>query len=215
MSDELEQLDATAPPPRPAASPADDGWKVDKSGRQYITLPHRRGPLYRRGQETVNDRIERDQRPADEKPGKGRKPRKKPPMPDAPADGDLRAVEQALAEALRSPAMIAGLAGDVYLANHFTQWGPRLARNLVVTAEHNPWMRRQLEQMASGGAATMAIMSTVGLAGGVLCYLAPPIIYIFNLPAPEMARVMFQIPERRNGAAPQTAAAAPAAPQAA
>lgn len=203
---ELEELGAPSPqPPPPPANTAGEGWRKDKQGRDYITLPGRRGPLYRRGDETVQERVERDKRPPDEKPkGKGRK---KPPQQAPPQDVDLKAIEAALAEALRSPAMIAGLAGDVYLANHFTMWGPRLARNLVVSAEHNPWLRRQLETIATGGNTAVAMMSLLGLAGGVLAYVAPPIIYMFNLPAPAMAREMFQIPERRNGTGPPAAAA--------
>ena len=223
MTDELDGLAApNAPPPAsefpPGATASPDGWRKDKAGRDFITIPGRRGPLYRRGEETIRDRLERDSRPKDEKPkpgGKRRRP-KLPDTPDKPRNEDLRELEAALAEAFRSPSMIAGLAGDLYLANHFAMWGPRLARNLVVTSEHNPWLRRQLETMASGGAVSMTVITLIGLAGAVLCYTAPPIIYLFNLPAPDMARQMFSIPERRNGTIPQgPAAEVPAAPTAA
>ncbi len=211
MTGDPEEVGAPEAPPA-APSPPADGWRRDKTGREFITVPGRRGPLYRRGEETIQERLDRDKRPKDEKPkGKGKKPK----QPDAPKDADLKGIEAALAEALRSPAMIAGLAGDVYLANHFTVWGPRLARNLVVAAENNPWLRRRLEQMASGGAAAMTVMTLIGLAGGIVAYVGPPIIYMFNLPAPEMARVMFQIPERGNGRAAATPPTEPPVPQAA
>ena len=205
-------------PPEPAPEPPPEppnAWRTDAAGRQFVTLPGRRGPLYRRGEETIQERLDRANRPPDEKPGKGRK-RKPPPTPDPPKDVDLKGLEAALAEALRSPAMIAGLAGDVYLASHFTVWGPRLARNLVVSAEHNPWLRRQLEQMAGGGTAAVAVMSLIGLAGGVIAYAGIPIVYLFNIPVPATAREMFQIPQRSpNGSAPPPAPAAPAATPAA
>lgn len=217
---DVEPIEPAAPSPTADAPPA-AGWKRDKAGREYLTVPGRRGPLYRRGEETISERLERDQRPKDPKPkakaskGKASKGKaKQPPQPPAPADTDLRSIEQALGEVFQSPAMFAGLVGDVWLANHFRINGPRLARNFVVASEHNPWLRRQLETMASGGAPAMAVMTMIGLAGGIAAYAAPPLIYIFNLPAPEMARVMFDIPERRNGTAPPPAEAA-AAPQAA
>lgn len=205
---ELEETGPPAPPaPDPQAPPA--GWKKDAQGREYITIPGRRGPQYRRGQESIQERIDRAGRPADEKP-KGKSKRKPPGQPDAPKDADLKGLEAALTEALRSPAMIAGLAGDLYLADHFTVWGPRLARNLVVSAEHNPWLRCQLEQMAHGGTAAVAVMSLLGLAGGVIAYAGIPIVYLFNLPVPALAREMYGIPERSNGTAPPPAAAAAA-----
>ncbi len=222
MTDELDGLAAPgAPSPAPEFPPgatvSPDGWRKDKAGRDFVTIPGRRGPLYRRGEETVAERLERDRRPKDDKPkGKAKRRPQLPETPDKPRNEDLRELEAALAEAFRSPSMIAGLAGDLYLANHFSVWGPRLARNLVVTSEHNPWLRRQLEQMASGGQVSMTVITMIGLAGAVLCYTAPPIIYLFNLPAPDMARAMFSIPERRNGSIPPAPAAeASAAPAAA
>ena len=198
-----------APKPPPEQPP--EGWRRDAAGREFITIPGRRGPLYRRGEESISERVDRANRPKDEKPtGKGK--RKQPPKQPPPKDVDLKGIELALTEALRSPAMIAGLAGDVWLANHFATQAPRLARNLVVAAENNPWLRRQLEQMATGGAAAVTIISLIGLAGGILAYAAPPIIYLFNLPAPEMARLMFDIPPPRNGR-PAPPPAEPAAAQ--
>jgi hypothetical protein len=205
MTDEPLE-DVGAPEPAPPPPPEPEGWKRDKAGKEYISIPGRRGVIRRRGEETISEALERDQRPKDDKPAGKKKRTIK--QPDAPKDVDLKGLEQALAEAFRSPAMIAGLAGDVYLANHFTVWGPRLARNLVVSAEHNPWLRRHLETMAGGGSAAVGMISLIGLAGGVLAYAAPPLIYVFNLPAPAMAREMFDIPERRNGR-PETAPGSP------
>lgn len=210
-----EPIGARAPADAAAAAAA-EGWKPDKQGRQYITIPGRKGPLYRRGEETVAERIERAQRPADEAP-KASKKRKQPAQPAAPDDFDLKVIEKAIAEALASPAMLAGLAGDVYLAQHFATQGPRLARVLVVTADSSPWLRRQLEQLAAGGSTALNVMGMLGLAVGIVGYVAPPIIYLFNLPAPAMAREMFQIPERRptaadNGSTPPVQADSPAAP---
>lgn len=226
MSD-LEELSGPQEPPEEppaaAAAPATDGngrpteWKPDKQGREYITLPNRRGPLYRRGDETIEERIARDGRPKDEKPT-GRKSKTKPPKIAPPRDLDLRAIEAELAKAFASPAFIAGMAGDVFLAKHFTDWGPNLARSLVVTSESVPALRRQLEQIAAGGSVANQLMVTVGLAATFGVYIGVPIVYAFDVDVPFL-RAMFHIPHRKaaeNGAAAQGAdAAGAAAPQAA
>lgn len=176
-----------------AAEPVSE-WKVDKAGNQYIGAVGRKGVIRRRGDESIADALARDQRPKDKAPKA--KATKTAPIPDKPKDVDLRELEEALVGALRSPAMVAGLAGDEWLANHFTIQAPALARNLVVASESNPWLRRQLEGMAAGGNSAMMIVSLLGLAGAFAAYLAPPIIYLFNLPVPDRARAMFAIPAR-------------------
>ena len=215
MADELlEGVTPPQPPPAPPAEPTGATWKVNKAGKQYINAPHRTGYILRRGEETIAEAIARDQRPKDQMPkGKKGKP-KAPTMPDRPDDVDLRAVEEVLSEAFRSPAMVAAMMNDEYLANHFTIHGPHLARNLVKNAEVNPWLKVQLEKMAAGGTAAVTLFSLMGLAGAILAYIGPPVVYIFDLPVGDGARLMMQIPPSRrerqnadNGRAQEPAAA--------
>jgi hypothetical protein len=213
-SDPFEEV-GPPPDPDPEPPPPPVDWRRDKQGKQYVAAVGRKGIIYRRGEETIAEALERDKRPKDERPPKDRKRRGAGAMPDKPRDIDLQAVELALVEALRSPAILAAGFGDAWLANHFTIQAPILARNLVVASEHNSWLRRQLETMAEGGTGAMAIITLLGLGGAFLAYAAPPVIHLFNLPAPEMARQLFAMPPRReredattNGTAPFQAAAA-------
>lgn len=194
VSEETEPIGA--PPP-----PADDegGWLRDKNGRQYVPRRQgptgRSGPVYRAGDETVQQALERDALPPEKKVAS--KKRKPPKPPEAPRQTDLKALERELAEALKSPAMVAAMFGDPWLPDHFTTSGPYLARNLIVAAEHNPWLLRKLEEMASGGDAMMKVVTMMGVGGALVAYAVPPIVYIFNLPVPDQAREMFSIPPRR------------------
>lgn len=198
MPDEdLEQVKPPAEAPPPPEEPVGDDWKLNKAGKQYVNAPHRTGYILRRGEESIAEAIARDQRPKDQMP-KAKKGKAKPPtMPDRPDDVDLRTVEEILAEAFRSPAMVAAMLNDEYLANHFTQHGPHLARNLVKNAEVNPWLRIQLEKMAAGGTAAVTLFSLMGLAGALLMYIGPPVVYIFDLPVGDSTRMMMQIPPSR------------------
>lgn len=195
--EELERLAAT-PPPAEAPEASEAGWKRDKSGREYVAKPDGPGMVFRRGQETVSEALERNAQGGGDK----RPRRRKPVAPPPPAAVDLRELEQLFSEAFKSPAMIAGMVGDEWLADHFVDKGPYLARNLVKASETNPWLRRKLEEMAAGGDVTVQILGTLSLAGAVILYAAPPLIYLLNLPVPARARVMLDIPERRLAPAP-------------
>ena len=75
--------------------------------------------------------------------------------------------------------------------------GPYLARTLINASEYNPWLRRKLEESASGEDALMKVMGMVGIAGGFVMYFVPPTIYFLNLRVPDKAREAFGIPPRR------------------
>jgi hypothetical protein len=179
------------------AEQVDFGWLIDKNGKEYITRPGRPGPFYRKDGETIAEALDRGAKPRDERPKRKSKTAKKPPRP---AKEDLRELEQILAEALRSPAVICAGFGDEWAANHFTNQGPALARNLVVASEHNPWLRKKLESAASGGDTMMQVVTMFGVGGALVGYAIPPIVYWANLPVPDKAREMFGIPPRREHA---------------
>jgi hypothetical protein len=174
-----------------------DGWRRDSRGREYIPRPgssgRGHGVLWRRGDETIEEATVRASRPRDERPRKT----KRPPMPDAPKKPDLKELEHTIAEALKSPAIICATFGDEFGANHFATSGPYLARNLVVASDHNPWLRKKLEEAAVGQDAMMIMISAVGVGGALFAYAVPPIIWWFNLPVSDKAREMFGIPAQR------------------
>jgi len=183
-----------APPPTP------DAWKTDAQGREYTSSGPGggiRGPIYRQGGETVEQarerRLQDAERPRDKRPRKT----KRPPMPEAPKKVDLKELERTIAEALKAPAIICATFGDEWAAQHFTTSGPYLARNLIVASEHNPWLRRKLEEAATGQDAMMIMVSMVGVGGALFAYAVPPIIWWFNLPVSDKAREMFGIPAER------------------
>jgi len=181
----------------------DGGWLIDKGGRQYIPAEGRRGRINRQGDETVEQAKARDQQPRDRRPGsrKPKAPRKAPP----PKSLDLRELEEVLAEGLKSPAMMCAAVGDEWAAMHFVTWGPQLARNLVRAAEHNPWLRKRLERAASGADMMLQLVTIVGVAGSFGMYMLPPMVHWFNLPVPDKAREMMNIPPRQDAPAPPTA----------
>lgn len=201
----VDEIDVSDPPEYrepPDEPPADSGWKRDKNGKEFLNPPGRKGILYRDGEETPLEAIERDSRPKDQRPRRKSKTARKPPPP---AKDELRELEQILAEALKSPAIVAAMAGDEWSANHFTMAGPALARNLVVASEHNPWLRRKLLAASSGGDMMMQLMTMVGVGGAMVMYIVPPVVYWFNLPVPDKGREMFGIPERREHEPPASA----------
>jgi hypothetical protein len=191
------------PPVGSRFPPGEDDWKQGRTGRQYINPSGKKGPasvIYRRGDETIaqaiaRDRAEREQAARDKRP---RPHAKRPKMPPALTSVDLKELEQTLAEALKAPAMVCATFGDEWAAEHFTRSGPYLARNLIMASEHNPWLRRKLEEAATGEDAMMMVVSLVGVGGALFAYVIPPIIYWFNLPAPPKTREMFGIPPRKH-----------------
>lgn len=202
-----------------APPPQDDGWRTDKRGRAYVPKPGG-GAVFRRDEaETVADALARDAAgppPAgDKRPRRKAKP-KRGPLPPAPEGIDLKALEKEIADTLAAPAYGCAMLGDQWAADHFTTQAPLLARNLVLAAEHNPWLRRKLEGMATGQDATMKVLAMFGLAGALVGYAFPPVVYFLNLPVPDKARQMFAIPPRRDEPQPQPDAEgpAPAAPAA-
>lgn len=194
MSDEpVIPLDDERPEPAAAPPPVDDGWRRDKNGKEYIRPPGRRGNLYRRGDETILEAIDRDGRPKDQRPRKPKAPKK----PPAPSGTDLKELEELLAAALQSPGIVCGMAGDEWAAQHFAINGASLARNLVVASEKNPWLRKKLEDASTGGDMAVQLMTVFAVGGAIIMYIAPPAVHWFNLPVPDKAREMFGIPERR------------------
>jgi hypothetical protein len=201
---------ASEPPRTSGPPPDDDGWKrSDKNGRQYYNpTPGQRGArvIYRQGQETLAQAIARDaeeqrQTARDKRPHK----RTRPKLPEPPRGVDLKQLETTLAEALKAPAMVCASFGDEWGAEHFNLSGPHLARNLVLASEHNPWLRRKLEEAATGEDAMMMVVSLVGVGGALFAYVVPPIVYYFNLPAPKKTREMFGIPDRKQPPPPYAA----------
>jgi hypothetical protein len=204
-------LEPVAPPsPNGTPEPDVEQWRQDKNGDDYVPRQGRPGIIKRQGEETIAQARARDALPKTTK--RPRKP-KRPAMPDAPRKVDLKELELTLAEALKQPAIAAGMAGDEWAADHFTVAGPYLARNLVRASEHNPWLRRKLEDAATGQDAMMTIVSLMPVMGGLVLYFVPPVIYWFNLPVAETTRKRFGIPPRKEpDRPPEYAAAAPQPP---
>lgn len=196
------------PPPAPAPPPPADGaWRVDSAGREYIPKPQGRGMIYREEGESVKQALDRDARPRDKRPRRSKRPK----MPEATRKVDLKELEHELADAFRAPAAICGMVGDSWGAQHFEMAGPFLARNLINASEHNPWLRRKLEDAASGQDAMMKVMVLAPVASALVLYTVPPVVYWLNLPAPDKTREMFGIPPRRERK-PEYAAGAETAP---
>jgi hypothetical protein len=186
--------------PPPPAEPAGNGkpepepWNLSKDGREYVGRKGRQGIIYRQGTETVQQARDRDATPRDQRP---KRKSKAPKLPDAPRTVDLKELEATVAEALKAPALLCASFGDEWAAEHFTVSGPYLARNLILASQHNPWLRKKLEEAATGQDAMMMVVSLVGVGGALFSYIIPPVIYWFNLPAPAKTRELFGIPDRR------------------
>lgn len=189
------------PPPFVSTEPPAE-WQVDAVGREFVRKLEGRGMLYRRGGETVEEAYARAADGA--APGAKRRTRT-PNLPKGPKKVDLRALELTLAEALKTPAMMAASFGDEWGADHFTRAGPYLARNLVLASEHNPWLRSKLEEASTGQDAMMKMVSLIGVGGAAITYVIPPVIYYLNLPVPEKTRAMFGVPPRKEHAPAYTA----------
>lgn len=192
----LEDDEILEPVSAPAPPSADDGWRTDKNGNRYVPRDDGRSGVIRRqgDQETVDEARERDSKPKDSPP---RTKAKKPKMPPAPKKVDLRLLEEGLSGALKAPGAVAMSFGDEWGFEHFNISGPYLARQLVLASEFNPWLRKRLEEAAAGEEVMMKIMGLMGIAGALVGYLVPPLIYYLNLPVPEQARSMWHVPPRK------------------
>jgi hypothetical protein len=194
-----EQTD-TRPAGEPAANgkPEPEGSWEKRGKRFFVRHPTEARVVWRRGDETIAEALARD---AKTPPSGDRRPRakkgRKPPSPPPPSNVDLRELEKLLTEALSAPAMACALLGDQWAADHFTQQAPALSRNLIVASERNPWLRRKLEALATGEEAAAQMLAMIGVAGALVGYAVPPIIWWLNLPVPERARLMFGIPPAR------------------
>ena len=197
LADTTEEVGPPPPPPAANGQPPPEEWKRTKDGKQeYIGRKGgRSGIIYRQGDETIAQARARDSQPTKDK--RPQRKSKRPSMPDPPRQVDLKELEVTLAEALKAPAMVCATFGDEWAAEHFTASGPYLARNLILASEHNPWLRKKLEEAATGQDAMMMVVSLVGVGGALFTYVIPPVIYWFNLPAPRKTRELFGIPDRR------------------
>lgn len=179
-----------------AAAQEAEGWRMDRQGRAYTPRKRTSGIVYRKGNETIEEALARDDKgPRDSKPKGAGKP--KTPKAPAPTQVTLKELEFALVEALSAPSMLAAMQGDMWAADHFTKEAPTLARNLTAAAEHNPWLRAKLEAFMSGDAFLMRIMTLFPVGAALISYALPPIIYYFD-PGfiPAAAREMFRVPDR-------------------
>lgn len=189
-------------PPTPAQDGAEP-WRFDKNGEAYVPRGGGRpGIIKRQGDETVAQARERDASASTKRP---RPKPKTPKMPKPPRKVDLKVLEEELAGALKAPGAIAMQFGDEWTAEHFVTRGPYLARQLVLAAEHNPWLRGQLESMAVGEDALMKVIAVMNVGGALVLYLAPPVIYLLNLPVPDKARLMMGVPDRKEKKPPYAA----------
>lgn len=203
---ELAELDGTAPAetdPEAAGGPdVDAGWQTDKRGKWYAPARGRSGLLRRVGNETLEEAYARDagdreNRGAD-RPPKPKPTKSKVPKQPAPTTVTSIELEALLREVLSAPAMGAGMAGDQWAADHFTREAPVLARNLVAASEHNPWLRRKLEGLVLGEDLLVKLLTLLPVAGALVAYSIPPIIYYFDPPfIPREARQMMRVPDRR------------------
>lgn len=159
-------------------------WQADGRGRRFVKAPagHPRaekgGTIYRRGDETVAEALERTSRPdQDKKPPP--KPRKKS-MPKREAV-DLKTIEEALGQVFQAPGQVAGmLLQDEWIMAHFMIRGPELARALCNASEHNPWLRKKLIELSTGGAAAMQLQAIVMLMIASASYAVPPFAYLLG-----------------------------------
>jgi hypothetical protein len=209
MATDTITAEPDAPPP---GTHPDQEWKTNRrTGREFVSAVGRSGVIYREGSESVEQAHERDRRERAEReaqtgdpnvPRRGKNKPKRPAMPEASRKVDLKQLEHELAEGLKAPAIVAATFGDEWAAQHFQSAGPYLARSLVAASEHNPWLRRKLEEAATGEAAMMMMISLVGVAGALVTYLVPPVVYWFNLPVSQRTRDLFGLPPRKEPAPP-------------
>jgi hypothetical protein len=206
--DSADVVEPVQPPP--PANGDGEQWLTDKNGDLYIRRGNGRpGIIKRQGEETPAQARERDAKASEKRP----KPKpKRPKMPPAPKKVDLKQLEEELAGALKAPGAIAMAFGDEWMFDHFTTKGPDLARQLVLAADHNPWLRKQLETMATGEEAIMKFAAIFNVGGALFLYLAPPVVYLFNVPVPDRGRTMLGVPPRDDKKPPPYAAPTPPTP---
>jgi hypothetical protein len=206
----LADDELAADPPPIASEPAHGdagaaGWEKDGRGRYYVKPPEGGNVVFRRGEETVAEALERAARPdKDKKPPP--KPRKKA-MPKREAV-DLKAIEEAIGQVFAAPGQVAGMMlQDEWIMAHFMVRGPELARALCNASEHNPWLRKKLIEISTGGAAAMQLQAFVMLAIASASYAIPPAAYLlgFNDRIPTFVQVSVlggPIPTRAQPARP-------------
>lgn len=173
-----------------------EDWKTDVRGRQYTGARGRSGQIYRQGEETVDQAHERvAKQPPDQKPKRKTTTKKAP----APTALDLRELEKQLIDALCLPAFIFAANGDEWGVTHVTTEGPKLARNMVKCAEHDPWLREKLIALAAGEGAMQRVMLYGYLGASVFSYTVPMIVRYVNPPLPErfdgLVREHYRIPD--------------------
>lgn len=191
------ETDTPTPPPVDATKAAlDQGWKLDKRGRLIIGARGRGGVIYRQGDETPEEAIARDIESREN--GRPPKPRPKTEKAPAPSRKTSKELEAALTESLQAPAMLAGLRGDAWVADHIYREAPTLARNLVAASEHNPKMRARLESIAGGETAFGQFIVQIAVANALIAYALPPLVYYFGdrIPGGKRMRETFQVPEK-------------------
>lgn len=152
------------------------------------------------------------------KPRRGRKPKQPPPEADAapkskPASGaakrtakktrELALIQSGLTELLSFPAMAAGMAGDQWAVDHFTERGPALADRLTAECERNAQLRAMVLKIVQGQGYMMLVIE-LGL------YAAPPLLHYGILPGAEKIGVP-TLPGAQKG--PQRPPGPPRAPR--
>ena len=156
-------------------------WKVsEKTGRQYVANPSGNGAIYRHGDESVQDAIERTQagggkkrrRKPDTKPDPGKKARSGPPTP---SDTDL---ENMLAELLALPAMPAAIILHCqFCATHFATQAAPTAHQLVMLAKDSPPLRAAIVNLYRA-------WTNLTYGGILLAYVGKPMLH--HLAPPEV-----------------------------
>lgn len=216
MADDPILIDPVVPPGPPAdpgngAIPAEE-WQRSKDGRfEYVSRTSGKpGIIRRQGKETIDEARARDTATTEKRP---RRQKVRPPkMGEAPKALDSKELEASLTMALKAPGALAmTLAKDDWLPEHFNVTAPALSRQVILASEHNPWLRRRIEEAATGQDAMWAVISLIGMGTALFAYAVPPVVYLFNLPVPPSARARWGMPDKPM---PPYAASAPQPPPA-
>lgn len=122
----------------------------------------------------------------DDAPGGGeRKPRRKRVTKKVTED-----IEQALAEILTAPSMIAALQGDEWAMHHFTVNGRELAHRIAEVSERHSQLRAWCESLLEGESVFLVGMAAVA-------YVLPALLHYNLIPGPEG---MLGVPRRQRKA---------------
>lgn len=201
MPETLSQETETAPAADPAGAglSPDEGWQLAKNGRQFASNPGGGWPVWRRGNESVQEALTRAAADKPDKPPRSKRRRAEQAKasgakPAVSRDQLTREIQEACAGILTAPAIGCAMFGDEWGANHFQVQGERFAANLARSSEHNPWLRSKLEKLTEGELAIVAVLTSVSLAAGAVGYIMPPLIKYLDLPVPERARFMLGVP---------------------